>query len=194
MKIKLKTSEGLVDPIIEIVDGIMIVAPREALWEPKEGNVVLVNRLDPCVGIVRNMYSYGKLDTDRLHFSVGYWPNSDSLSIEPFCACNRNTEPNYRPATEEEKKKLFDKLAEAGYEWDAEKKELVKLKWEPKVGDTYFRPNLNDCRFLCYEGRGRFDTMRYIKDCIEKGWVFKTKEECQAFCDKLNEAIKSVKP
>ena len=192
MEIKLKTPEGLVDPIIEIVDGIIIVTPREALWEPKEGDVVLVNRLDPCVGIVRNMYSYGKLDTDRLHFSVGYWPNSDSLSIEPFCACNRNTEPNYRPATEEEKKKLFDKLAEAGYEWDAEKKEIVKLKWTPKVKEDYYTPSWDGYVFephLYGWSEDEFDFK-----CHSMGRVFKTKEECQAFCNKLNEAINSVNP
>jgi hypothetical protein len=99
-----------------------------------------------------------------------------------------------RPATEEEKQKIFDKLAEEGYEFDFEKKELVKLKWNPKVGDTYFRPDFNRCMFMCYEGKCRYDTMRYIKDCVEKGWVFKTKEECQGFCNRLNNAINSVKP
>ena len=34
--------------------------------------------------------------------------------------------------TEEEKKKIFDKLAEEGYEWKADTKELVTLKWKPK--------------------------------------------------------------
>lgn len=192
MEIKIKTTEGLVDPIIEIVDGIMIVAPREALWEPKEGNVVLVNRLDPCVGIVRNMYSYGKLDSDRLHFSVGYWPNSDSLSIEPFCACNRNTEPNYRPATEEEKKKLFDKLAEEGYEWDAEKKELVKLKWKPKVKEDYYTPSWS--RYVFKPHLYGWNEDKFDFKCHSMGRVFKTKEECQEFCNRLNDAINSVKP
>ena len=28
----------------------------------------------------------------------------------------------------------------------------------------------------------------------KRGWIFSTEEECQALCDKLNEAIKNVKP
>ena len=32
------------------------------------------------------------------------------------------------------------------------------------------------------------------KEILEKGWVFKTKEECQVFCNRLNNAINSVKP
>lgn len=194
MEIKLKTAEGLVDPIIEIVDGVMVVSPKEEKFEPKDGDVFCVDSLYACVGIVKEVYSYGKPDKDRLYFSVGYWKQSGDMELETFCACNRNTEPNYRPATEEEKKKLFDKLKDEGYEFDFEKKELVKLKWVPKVGNTYFRPDFDKCIFRCYEANWRFDTMRYIKDCIEKGWVFKTKEECQSFCDKLNEAINSVKP
>lgn len=194
MEIKIKTAEGLVDTIIEIVDGVMVVSPKEEKFEPKDGDVFCVDSLYPCVGIVKEVYSYGKPDTDRLYFSVGYWKRSGDVLLEPFCACNRNTEPNYRPATEEEKQKLFGKLKEEGYEFDFEKKELIKLKWEPKVGDTYFRPNFDKCIFRCYKGTCRFDIMLYIKDCIEKGWVFKTQEECQAFCDKLNESINSVKP
>ena len=32
------------------------------------------------------------------------------------------------------------------------------------------------------------------KDIIDAGWVFKTEKECQEFCNRLNEAISSVKP
>jgi hypothetical protein len=69
-----------------------------------------------------------------------------------------------------------------------------EVKWKPRVGDTYFRPDFNSCMFMCYEGKCRYDTMRYIKDCVEKGWVFRTKEECQEFCKRLNDAISQVKP
>ena len=31
------------------------------------------------------------------------------------------------------------------------------------------------------------------KDHINKGWVFRTKEDCEAFCSKLNDAINQVK-
>lgn len=194
MEVKINNNGEMLDATIEMVGDTMIVSPKEVKFEPKDGDVFCVGSLHPCVGIVKEVYSYGEPDKDRLHFSVGYWKQSGNMQLGTFCACNRNTEPNYRPATEEEKKKLFDKLKEEGYEWDAEKKELVKLKWSPKIGDIYFRPNFYRCMFMCYEGKCRYDTMRYIKDCVEKGWCFKTKEECQEFCDKLNQAIKGIKP
>ena len=40
-------------------------------------------------------------------------------------------EHNIRPATKEQRDLLFQKMHEAGYEWDAEKKELRKIEQEP---------------------------------------------------------------
>jgi hypothetical protein len=98
-----------------------------------------------------------------------------------------------RLATEEEKKKLFDKLAEEGYEFDFEKKELVKLKWKPKEGEEFWFP-------LYYASPSGLKPIKSMlnkerdKEILDKGWVFKTKEECQGFCNRLNNAINSVKP
>lgn len=192
MEIKLKTKEGLVEPIIEIVDGVMIVSPKEEKFEPKDGDVFCVDSLCPCVGIVKEVYSYGKPDKDRLYFSVGYCKQSGNMQLGTFCACNRNTEPNYRPATEEEKQKLFDKLKEEGYEWDAGKKELVKLKWEPKYNIIYWSPALYDNEFIPWEYA--WHNSEIGNERLGKGWVFRTKEECQAFCKRLNQAINNIKP
>ena len=183
----------MVDATIEMVDGVMVVSPKEEKFEPKEGDVFCVDLLHTCVGIVKEVYSYGKPDKDRLYFSVGYWKQSGNIQLGTFCACNRNTEPNYRPASEEERQKLFDKLKEEGYEWKAEKKELVKLKFIPNEGERFWFP-------LHYAGSIRFKPLSTLfnkgrdKECLHKGWCFKTEEECQAFCDKLDEAINSVKP
>ena len=194
MKVKIKQGNEMINATIEMVDGVMVVSPKVVKFEPKDGDVFCVDSLHPCVGIVKEVYSYGKPDKDRLYFSVGYWKQSESMQFGTFCACNRNTEPNYRPATEEEKQKLFDKLKEEGYEWDAEKKELVKLKWKPKIGEIYYRPDFQHCEFICYSGKTDYNKIIYIIDHINKGWVFRTKEECQEFCNRLNDAINSIKP
>lgn len=98
-----------------------------------------------------------------------------------------------RIANEDEKKELFDALEKSGYRWDAEKKSVVELKWKPFKGDYYYTP------IFSYE-YGFFDTL-YEWDDLQsdanidsKGWCFKTKEECEAFCQKLNKAIMEVKP
>lgn len=194
MEVKIKDKDTLIDATIEVVNGVMVVSPKEEKWIPMDGDVVCIDSFHPCVGIVRDEYSYGKLDTDRLYFSVGYWIESESIELKPFCACNRNAQPNYRPATEEEKKRLFDKLKEEGLEFDFDKKELVKLKWKPKIGETYYRPNFLHCEFVCYSGTTDYNKMVYIKDHINKGWVFQTKEECEEFCNRLNQTINQIKP
>ena len=43
----------------------------------------------------------------------------------------------FHPATKEQCEILFQKMREAGYEWDREKKELRKIDWNPQPGDTF---------------------------------------------------------
>lgn len=188
MEVKIKYGDVMVDATIEMVDGDMVVSPKV---EPKAGDVLYVDLLHPLIGIVKEEYSSGKPDKDRLYFSVGYWEQSGNIRLGTFCACDRNTGLRYRPATEEEKKKLFDKLAEEGWEWKADTKELVKLK--PKEGEEFWFP-------LYYTSTSEF---RPIKSLLNKGrdkaildndWCFKTEQECQEFCNRLNDAINSVKP
>lgn len=72
------------------------------------------------------------------------------LTIEGYieCYCSYDSEDKYRegkyhfigkptfmthPATKEQRDLLFQKMHEAGYEWDAEKKELRKIEQKPVV-------------------------------------------------------------
>ena len=189
MEVKIKRGSEMLDATIEMINGVMVVSPLVVNYTPKNGEIVTVTTktggIYTCFfkGCVNgDVYSYGGLNNlYNMLFEIG------------LVCCSKELKTIYS-ATEEEKKKLFDRLAEEGYEFDFEKKELVKLKWKPKIGDTYFRPDFNRCIFICYEGRLQYDTMRYIKDHIENGWRFKTKEECQEFCNRLNDAINSVKP
>lgn len=86
-----------------------------------------------------------------------------------------------RYATEEEKQLLFDKMKEQGLCWNAEKKEVEKVRWRAKKGD----------RFYC------FDTDFSVLDGLEEGsklddssWrsynYFRTAEQ-------VKEAIKRMK-
>ena len=78
----------------------------------------------------------------------------DDLNIKCYCTyhCMNNpmffvntlqNKTAFHPATKEQRDLLFQKMKEAGYEWDAEKKELKEIKQDPtdnvepkfKVGD-----------------------------------------------------------
>lgn len=69
-----------------------------------------------------------------------------------------------------------------------------KEKWTPKDGERFYYPSFLGGRFYpdtAIEG----ETIPVIKwGEYKKGWVFKTRKECQSICDKLNVAINTVTP
>ena len=187
MEVKVKIGNEMLDATIEMVDGVMVVSPKEVKFEPKDGDVVTYMNGDKAT-----IYVFAGGCKYNTSFYVAYsgLRNEVFKSLKGHLDMNRD---DIRPATEEEKKKLFDKLAEEGYEFDFEKKELVKLKWKPKEGEEFWFPiyyaspsEFNPIKSLLNKGRD--------KAILDKGWCFKTKEECQEFCNRLNEAINSVKP
>ena len=187
MEVKIKQGNEMLDATIEMVDGVMVVSPKEVKYEPKDGDVVYVKTNH------ENIIIY-KEQPNKLGRYVNYIDEEDLyIHVTDFCGSYADI-IEIRPATEEEKKKLFDKLAEKGYEFDFEKKELIKLKWKPKMNELYYLP-----RFDLYAIRFLIDYTKWSdndedEDVYDNGWVFRTKEECQEFCNRLNDAINQVKP
>lgn len=184
--VKIKNGEEMIDATIEMVDGNMIVLPKVEKFEPKDGDVVTYfNGNKPTIYIYRCGHKY------NTSFSAAYSSMLEGCFIGTgeHIAMNRS---DIRPATEEEKKLLFEKLKEEGYEWDAEKKELVKLKWKPVLGEVYYRPQLYQGYFEISKEVWNDSTNDEI--FYNKCWCFKTGSECQAFCNKLNQSIEGVKP
>ena len=180
MEVKIKQGEEMLDATIEMVEGVMVVSPKEVKFEPKDGDVVFSGcsliSIFKKMSSATNFASYAALSNGEFRKEFDFWSAS-----------------NIRPATEKEKLKLFDKLAEEGYEFDFEKKELVKLKWKPKEGEEFWFP-------LYYDSPSEFKPIKSLlnkgrdKAILDKGWCFKTKEECQELCNRLNDAINQVKP
>ena len=185
-EVKIKQGSEMLDATIEMVDGVMEVSPKEVKFEPKEGDIVTYMNGDKAtIYVFAGGYKY------NTSFYVAY----SGLRNEVFKTSKGHLDMNrddIRPATEEEKKKLFDKLAEEGYEFHFEKKELVKLKWKPTYGTLYYRPGIRRAEInVISDGWSDNDLDESYYD---KGWTFKTYEECDAFCDKLRQAIEGVKP
>lgn len=180
MEVRIKDNNGYVAADWTIEDGIMVVSPKVEKFEPKDGDVVSIDdgsQIFVCKNYLghQSLYAYfGFYFESNCFYEEGHWSAS-------------------RFATEEGKKKLFDKLSEEGYEWKADTKELVKLKWKPKEGEEFWLP-------LYYASPSEFKPITSLlnkerdKETLNKGWCFKIKEECQEFCNRLNDAINSVKP
>ena len=180
MEVKIKQGSEMLDATMEMVNGVMVVSPKEVKFEPKDGDVVSV---DDGSQIFICKYYLGGGD---LCAYIGWDFEYNHVFEEGDWSANRF-------ATEEEKQKLFDKLAEEGYEWKADTKELVTLKWKPKGGEIFWFP-------LYYSSLSEFKPIKSMidkgrdKEILEKGWAFRTKEECQELCNRLNDAINQVKP
>ena len=187
MEVKIKQGNEMLDATIEMVDGVMVVSPKEVKFEPKDGDVVTyLNGDKPTIYIYKGGYKYNT----SYYAACSLSRNKVFLTSTGYLDGERD---DIRPATEEEKKKLFDKLAEEGYDFDFDKMELVKLKWKPKEGEEFWFP-------LYYASPSEFKHITSLlnkgrdKETLNKGWCFKTKEECKEFCNRLNDVINSVKP
>lgn len=187
MEVKIKDGNGYVNAKWTIEDGVMVVSPKEVKFEPKDGDILSCFFKDEYQGtfVFEEASECGEA---IFHFAL----DADGKFITGN-GCNYfGYVYNLRPATEEEKKLLFDKLAEEGLEWKADTKELVKIKWKPKDDELYYRAGFNNEEFACY--KDRWNNVKYENFLYNKGWVFKTEQECQEFCKRLNEAINNVKP
>lgn len=184
MKVFIKQGTEQIPATIEMIDGNMIVSPQVDGFVPKDGDVVYAERF----------YDYVFIYKDNLT-SEAYYYVSLSLTtnkIELPDGGHIGYVSQLRPATEKEMQKLFDKLKEKGIAWDAEKRELVKLKWKPVLSEVYFRVEFVDDEFRYADWNWKNST--YEIKAYERGWCFKNEEECKSFCDKLNKSINSVKP
>lgn len=180
MEVKIKNNNGMIDATIEMVDGVMVVSPISKFGQ--NGDVVAVDD-GSQIFIVRSMIPACK-NTAICYFGVDFKDNK-LIFENDICLFTR-------PATEDEKQKLFDKLLELGYEWNPSLKKLFNLKWKPKEGELFFHPYLGvDLQFkpscTTYHGSD------VEKSLIDNDWGFERIGECQEFCNKLNEAINSVK-
>lgn len=196
MEVKIKNQNELIDATIEMVDGVMVVSPKESKEEKidlsqfKEGDILYCSHADfSWLCIYKGDAEYiGK----RICMEV-YCPLNLNEGKEKYIGEYYDDRVTFiRHATDEERQKLFQALADEGLEWDAEKKQIVKLKWKPKFEEVYYTPSFNEFGFeqnVYRWGKDDIDSKLY-----EMGWVFRTKQECQAFCDRLNKVLVNIKP
>lgn len=186
MEVKIKSKEGLLDATIEMIDGVMVVSPKKEKFVPKDGDVIVSGGDVRYVAIfkaMKNEYSF-------YYYALLVLREETKLLLNNWAGFM-----DTRPATEEEKNLLFDKLAEKGFAWDADKKELIKLKWKPDVGQHFYYPEYDNgvCVFIIKAYTYAFKDQIERDKAIAKGWCFKTSKECQEFCDRLNQAIENIK-
>lgn len=93
------------------------------------------------------------------------------------------------PASESEKKELFDKLEKVGKRWNPEKKQLEDIRWKPKEGEKYYFVDL-DCNISRTEFSNSFDIDRKR---VEANNCFRTKESIKKVADQIRDIFKNSK-
>ena len=199
MKIVINNNGERIPATLEVVDGVMIVSPdkdKVDISQFKDGDIIT------CGWDYDNeCYSWTCVLRGEIEQIV------DNMFIASYCDIDCNGECScengdsdsatwVRYATEEEKQKLFDALANEGKTLDAEKKAVVDLKWKPKINEAFYFPLYELGHFIAESDVFFEDEKEWLETDTDvvRGWVFRTKEECEAYCKKLNQAIEGIKP
>ena len=123
-------------------------------------------------------------DKSKYHaFMYLGWTVDASFKINGQCVSKPETT---RLASDKEKELLLKALKENSLRWDEETKELLDLKWKPKLGETYFS-------FDEYMRPACFIWTKTMNDehCYLTNKCFKTLEEAEKYAKKFAEILKN---
>lgn len=171
---------------IEQQDGFLVVVfeqKKEEKWVPKDGDIYTTSK--DGVGIYSGRYkAYGDI-------------------IPAYCGlrkdgalCIRNDEIDgdsgfgdfmeIRPATDAEKRRLFDALAKRGKRWNAETKRIEDLpRWRAKEGERFYYVYIDGSVFDDTDNNCSSDNSRY-----ESCNYFKTREAAERTAEKIRKIFK----
>lgn len=154
--------------------GFLVVTFEPEKWEPKDGDVIAFGTRG--IGIFKAYDSIGHEEyatyVDELHFNETGW-----------------VDDNMRPATEEEKQRLFDALAKKGKRWNAEEKRIEDLpRWRANLAEVYFYIDDNFSIGSHSDIRDGTDESYY-----KSGNYFKTREAAEKVAKQVREIFKESK-
>lgn len=168
---------------IKCEDGKIVLTAqiiKEEKYEPQDGDIVSWKDKDddgnPAVSIYKEKSrSYATLYAN------------DSMEYSTYATFAMNI---IRPATKEEKQRLFDAMAKAGRRWNPEKKMVEDVRWRAKKGEPYYFLTLaafNVFNATC-EQNSKLDDANY-----DKCNYFKTEEAARITGNQILELLKKSK-
>lgn len=149
----------------------------EDIFNPKDGDFLADE--DGNVFI----YSSESISKDTFGCYCGTYDDGETICL--LNNCNWIFKEGCRYATESEKQEFLEKLKEAGYIWNTEKKCLEKYVWKPKYGETYYSISgaLHVIELTCINNE-MDDRMIGIGNC------FQTIEQAEKKAKELKEVLK----
>lgn len=154
----------------------------------KEGKSKEFNRGDILASLYNEIILVDDYDfVEGYLYSFVHVDGSGVLSKEPYFQWNECYD--WRPATEEEKQLLFDKMKEQGLRWNDEKKCVEKLRWRAKEGEEYYYVNSNmEVSSICRPKDGEYKC-DYEGNSYLIGNYFRTYEQAKEAARRMNEDL-----
>ena len=154
---------------------------KEEKWQPQDGDIVAYGN----DGIPRNIGIYWMGDHGKSHSEHATLIQDGEVRYDECGWTNKNL----RPATDEEKQRLFDALAKAGKRWNAEKKRVEDLpRWRAEEEDTYYYIGVDA------EVEDDMESGCEADDaCHSVGNYFKTREAAERVAAQIREIFKNSK-
>ena len=180
MKVELQCGDSITIPegCRAQINGNEVVVEKEEKSEDFKRGDILVSLSNEIILVDDYDFKEGHL------YSFVHVDRSGQLSKEPYFQWNEWHD--WRLATEEEKQLLFDKMKEQGLKWNAEEKQVEKIRWRAKSGKYYFSFSGITFNLDCYtECFAKDDTNLY--NC---GNYFRTKEQAKEAAKRVKEVLR----
>lgn len=163
----------------------------EDIYVPKFGDIVKIDHSD-CTLYERNYIIAIVPNKDIPDCKYNGFFDIAFLDMEGGLRLNGTSSyipDNVYLASEDEKKDLFDKLAEVGKRWNPETKELEDIRWKPKPGEHFwYITTSGDIAFTRYiKGYPLDEQLISINNC------FKTEQIANREAEKFKEFLKNSK-
>lgn len=187
-EIRLSIPEGCQAVTVKVDGGKVVTEfePKEEKWEPKDGDILFCDKTDytsACVVI------YAGVNEDGTIKSYSGLNLGDGKLTAKFNERGFGFIKEFRPATEEEKQRLFKAIAKEGYQWNPEKKNLWKLpRWRAWKGEVYYF--INTSLSVCSKEQA-FDCEDINRNGA--GNCFKTEEAAERVAKQIREIFKNSK-
>lgn len=163
------------------VDGENVITEFEPKWEPQDGDFLT----DTILGTIVIYAGTDKAGIVITHASLSRAPLLEKLDVERGKGIGFTKAHRY--ATDEEKAKLLDKLAEAGYRWNPDKKEIEKLpRWRAKESEDVYYVNAYGEVEVVKEHGG-------LNTPYKLGNYFRTREAAERVKEQICEIFKNSK-
>ena len=147
--------------VLTDIEQQIIEERKKAEWEPQDGDVCYAENIDGyCTPFI---YRHTGLNRTAFYAAFDKWGN---VLIYHGNAISKETMKMLRPATEEERQRLFDAIAKEGRRWNAEKKvvEDIPKPYEFRKGEPVLvRSELTDRWYIAvYQGKSDSPDRPYL--------------------------------